>query len=697
MSQCFKCKQSVGTIASRDGPKTLYCADCFLRYCSGVMRDNLFQQCFAACDTPLAVAVSGGPNSMLLLHELGQLRCKAQQQQQQQQQSQEQRHRRAHVATSAQSSSNLELLPFHLSEAELILPPSLSASTAPSLVSAAATAQASDTHATSEATTTATSGASLARQAAVERARAYMGVQFDAIVKLVQQQPSLWVYRNESLDFKNKKKHQQQHRIKNPTSAPEHIDAAAVAAEEAESSKATSSGVTAGVKPRSPVHLFENSEVRVFQYSDFLPPDCIAELRHALHVSKLSLTDREALYDRVRQQVLCRAARRVTDEYRQKQRHRQTEEAKSQDDGDTNGVESVSHSEDALTSGRQWYHLLLGDNAAHCAVAALEAVVTGAGGEGIVHASAFRGFLHEVVCLRPMRTLLPKETVLCTRLQGITSTYTPALCTGTSLRSMHQVLEQFVHRMILSFRTMVFNVLNTVQKLSVHPESMQELVQLAGFLGNSHAGQESSASVEHTSQDNGSKNGNNNNNSKNKNAKALSGRTAQQNYRDLLTSPLPHVCHSTAATTAAELLTRKADFSADERSLKRFAVQCCVCGCPVSVPAQASSSSSGGTEASTSREVEVFAVRRGSTTCRSAASADGGASSSSPSSSPQTSTGTPPPPAPALDCYVCYACRSLFEAWPETALTASTQPEETESKAPDGKKDAVFAACSLFQ
>jgi cytoplasmic tRNA 2-thiolation protein 2 len=628
MSRCFKCRQGIGAIASRDGPKTLYCADCFLGYVTGAVRDNLFQQCFLASDTPVAVAVSGGPNSLLLLRELGQLRRKMQDQRsrphaQQQQQIQQQRlcHNEdaATDTTHTQPSSyppagtTLELLPFHLCEAELVLPPSLPSATTDE-VGATMTMQKQQQRQQK------TPAVHHGRQAAVERVRASMQGYFDLLLKLVQQQPPLWVYHDQRIDEKKGKK-------KRSTNTC--------------SSTVPTQGASCSDETKSPVYLFSKSEVRIFQYSDFLPPAYIRDVRAALHASKLSLTDREALYDRVKRQVLCRAAQRVITEFVDARHPPATVESS----GTGNSV-MQPHAANTVPC-----HLVVGDNAARCAVSALEAVVTGAGGDGVVHAAAFRGFLHNVVCLRPMRTILPKEAVLSSRLHGITSSYTPALTTGTSLRSVQHVLEEFVYTMISSHRTMIFNVLNTVQKLRVHPESIEELVKFVRPMKRDCTAEEQQQQqVQKPTQ----------------RKQPLPGRTAQQNQRDLNSVQPPVICHRPSGLAAEAMSTQGSDGSR-ETPRSEVAVQCCVCGCPASLP----SCSSG--EESSSRQVEMFAVE-------------------DPPSNPRITTAEITPAsssvnaaaAPKLDAFVCYACRSLLEAWP-----ASTFLQE-------GGADALRAACSLF-
>ncbi|KPI88654.1 hypothetical protein ABL78_2258 [Leptomonas seymouri] len=636
MSQCFKCKQGIGTIVSRDGSRALYCTDCFLRYCSGAVRDNLFQRCFLACDTPVAVAVSGGPNSMLLLRELGQLRRKTQAQHHRPSCSQHSRSKEngadppalSSSHSSASGGSTFDLLPFHLCEAELVIPPSPSA--VPTTASIAEVPQLSKT-------------ATNARNAAIERVRSSMQEHFDVLLKLVQQQPPLWVYHDEGLDGSKQKRSMP---ARPPSAAPA-VDTALGSAGVAEVAAAR------GVQP--PVHLFERAEVRVFQFSDFLSPAYIAEVLHALHLSRLSLTDREALYGRIKRQVLCRAAQRVTDEYR---RGRRTAEE----------AQAAPASSPHASASLRWYHLLLGDNAARCATAALEAVVTGAGGDGVVHDSAFRGLLHNVVCLRPMRTMLPKETVLCSRLHGIRSTYTPALRTGTSLRSMHHVLEHFVYTMISSYRTMIFNVLNTVQKLQVHPTSIQELVELVERTPD-HAesiGPSTSSACTRKSK------------------KAMPGRTAQQNQKDLVAFQPPDVYTqpSSLASAAAETGTHKNGVA------ERAAVQCCVCGCPATAPSPHNGCAAAeaiGHPADVVSSVDQQTC--GMTSDRAAAQQTEHMSSLA-----------------VLDCFLCHACRSLLGALPASALGPQAplshrdgEQDETDDAARATPIEVLHSFCRLFQ
>lgn len=110
MSLCFKCHKTTGRVASRDGVTKLYCNDCFALYCIKLVRDGLFMHCQVASNEPIAVAVSGGPASMFLLHQLGMLRL-------------QQRHQRKDAANNVATLDELILLPFHLNEHELLVQP----------------------------------------------------------------------------------------------------------------------------------------------------------------------------------------------------------------------------------------------------------------------------------------------------------------------------------------------------------------------------------------------------------------------------------------------------------------------------------------------------------------------------------------------------------------------------------------------
>ncbi|KAG5505274.1 hypothetical protein JIQ42_07481 [Leishmania sp. Namibia] len=672
MHQCFKCKQAIGTVASRDGPAKVYCQDCFLAYCAGAVRENAFQQCFVPSDTPLAVAVSGGPNSMLLLREFGQLRYKARDHLRRQQLVQQrwacaQGRRRDGTPVSPSSTSsassvcNLILLPFHLCEDELVLPPP-PPPRSPSSPSPSSLREISG------------------RPEAIEKVRSAMEEQFEMLRKCVLQQPPRWVYHDDAPRKRKSAKKQQN----NTTAAVRMAVARAGGAHVATPESAYSGGgsgfspsssprqryaETSGESAATTACLFDEAEMRLFYYSDFLSGAYLSEVRHALHASRLSLSDREALYARVRQQTLCRAAQRLCMEYRQRA-------AAAAVIGETTGEEVTRRSDEAHclgererldgrsslrgTSWETWSHLLLGSNAARCAIAALEALVTGASGEGVVHGAGFRGFTHEVVCLRPLRTILPKETVLYTRLCGILGSYTPALRTSTATRSIHRTLEQFVLTMMASYRTMIFNVLNTVQRLEVHPASMQEFVRgtckFPVFQAHEKHGGSAAAAAGRSQL------------AAKTSTKALPSRTAQQNRDDLrLAAPL-HVHRDLHGVTSKE-----ADITST-------IAMCCVCGCPASVAAGHC-----GRQGSTAvRQLELFAL---SATGAAMPRTSGGSSTTfAVASSSETST-------VMGSCFICYACQGLAKTWPPSVFGRDSTTENEELGSGSSRSAGGAASC----
>ncbi|CAG9571011.1 conserved hypothetical protein [Leishmania major strain Friedlin] len=674
MTQCFKCKQAIGTVVSRDGPTKLYCPDCFLAYCAGAVRENAFQQCRVPSDTPLAVAVSGGPNSMMLLRELGQLRYKTRDQirrqhltPQRQAPAQGGKSRSTPTssppARSTPLASSLILLPFHLCEDELVLPlpPPLSSSTS----------SPSSLHAIS------------GRHEAVNRVRSAMEEQFATLRKYVQQQPPRWVYHGEVPCGHKRTKKQQN----NPTAAERtgaaHAGGANIATPELShrgggstsapspqprpQRQAGESGETAAATAR----LFDDSEIRLFRYSDLLSGTYLSELRYALHVSRLSLSDREALYARVRQQTLCRAAQRVCQEHRQRNAAAAAatavvvggvahEEGIREDAAQCSEEQAPFDEHVSLegTNSKTRSHLLLGSNAVRCATAALEALVTGAGGEGVVHGAGFRGFTHEVVCLRPLRAMLPKETIMYTRLCGIAGSYTPALCTGTATRSVHRTLEQFVLTMMTSYRTMIFNVLNTVQRLEVHPAAMQELLRGIDDASACHTHVHGEGLAEAGSTQSAGKT----------TRKALPARTAQLNRTDMcLAAPL-HVRRDLGGVNV------------NEADIDSVIAMCCVCGCPASI-----TSCYRGQNANTAvRQLEMLALNTTSamTPRTSGASPSTVADAASASEASPTTTG----------CFLCYACQGLADAWPPSVFGRDSTTENDEQPGNDSTTAAGAAA-----
>ncbi|CAJ1987170.1 hypothetical protein conserved [Leishmania donovani] len=676
MTQCFKCKQAIGTVVSRDGPAKLYCPDCFLAYCAGAVRENAFQHCLVPSDTPLAVAVSGGPNSMMLLRELGQLRYKTRDQIRRQhltpqRQAPAQGGKSRSTSTSSPPArstplaSSLILLPFHLCEDELVLPPP------PPLSSS--TPSPSSLHPVS------------GRQEAINRVRSTMEEQFATLRKYVQQQPPRWVYHGEvPCGHKRSKKKQN-----DPTEAvgtvAAHASGASIATPESSHGGGDGgSGSTSAPSPQplpqrhagtssetaaATARLFAASEMRLFRYSDILSGTYLSELRYALHASRLSLSDREALYARVRQQTLCRAAQRVCEEHRQRKAAAAAavavggvahEEGIRADEAHCSEEQELFDEHVPLegTNSKTRSHLLLGSNAARCAAAALEALVTGAGGEGVVHGAGFRGFTHEVVCLRPLRTMLPKEAIMYTRICGIAGSYTPALCTGTATRSLHRTLEHFVLAMMASYRTMIFNVLSTVQRLEVHPAAMQELVR-----GIDNA----SASPAHVNGEGLAEAGSTQSAGKTT-RKALPARTAQQNRDDLrLAAPL-HVHRDLRGV------------SSKEADIDSVIAMCCVCGCPASI-----TSCHRGQNASTAvRQLEMLAL---STTSAMTPRTSG----ASPSTVVDAASASEASPTTA-GCFVCYACQGLADAWPPSVFGRDSATENDEQASNDSTTAAGAAA-----
>ncbi|CAD2219577.1 cytoplasmic tRNA 2-thiolation protein 2 [Angomonas deanei] len=111
---CFKCKKEKGSIPSRDsnfsssnrGSRQLYCKDCFSSFISKTIKQNSLQKCKVPSQLPLTIAVSGGPNSLCLLHHFYQLRYVYS-------------HLRGGLT---RGGIPFNLLPFYLDESELILP-----------------------------------------------------------------------------------------------------------------------------------------------------------------------------------------------------------------------------------------------------------------------------------------------------------------------------------------------------------------------------------------------------------------------------------------------------------------------------------------------------------------------------------------------------------------------------------------------
>ncbi|KAH8611484.1 hypothetical protein ERJ75_000999000 [Trypanosoma vivax] len=186
------------------------------------------------------------------------------------------------------------------------------------------------------------------------------------------------------------------------------------------------------------VPLFTPDEIIVVRYSDYLSPTELRAFRLALHHPRLSLTSRELLHTRIRGRVLAIAC-----------------------------VDMINRWKRARQVANGWHHMITGENALRCCVTALRELMSGGSGGNVVHHSGHRGLVGQCVVMRPLRTLLPRELVIYCSLHGIANGYTPTLGTYTNIRSINRTLEAFFNSMMTSYRTSIFNVLNTVMKLDV--------------------------------------------------------------------------------------------------------------------------------------------------------------------------------------------------------------------------------------
>ncbi|CCW66813.1 unnamed protein product [Phytomonas sp. Hart1] len=375
----------------------MYCDHCFTEFCTKTTRDQLFSHCYLPCEEPVVVGVSGGPHSLFLLHQLGILRKQGELRQ-------------------GAGAVNFELLPFHLREDELVLPP-LQASSSPA-ESSKDDAQKVNPFA-SETTEH------------VQQLRDTLLRQFDQLEALVRGMEGEWEYAN--------------------------------------------------------CPLFSPDEIQIYSYSDFLRPQELQMLRGCLHHPRLPLTPREELYERVRQRVLNLATRKRTAQWRAAKAEKERENKERNLLFSSSLAESSPEANGVIESSKpspSWHHLAVGDGVPRCCIAALKVIVQGGTGEQIAHQSSSRGYMADIVVLRPLRALLTKEIIFYNRLHGIACGYTPALCTATSLPSLHRVLEQFVHSLVSNYWTSAFNVLNTVKKIEVGPPAVE--VVLKGLVQPSH-------------------------------------------------------------------------------------------------------------------------------------------------------------------------------------------------------------------
>ena len=165
----------------------------------------------------------------------------------------------------------------------------------------------------------------------------------------------------------------------------------------------------------------------------------------ALLNSRVSLTEREDIYQITRRAAIIKAAARL-------------------------GCEGV----------------IFGDNAVTCAISALSNLARGRGAH-LVSLAGSRGIVGDVAVMRPMRALLPKEMYLFAKSKGLPQQFTPAPGSGTSLRSLNRTIESFVHTLQINFKSTVFNVLQAVSKMQV-PYDTTPLVVAQNVGGKSGSG-----------------------------------------------------------------------------------------------------------------------------------------------------------------------------------------------------------------
>jgi tRNA(Ile)-lysidine synthase TilS/MesJ len=148
---------------------------------------------------------------------------------------------------------------------------------------------------------------------------------------------------------------------------------------------------------------------------------------------------------------------------------------------------AVVHSTAPLTDREDLYHILrrdailnaasalgahavvFGDNGTTSAWRSLGELVRGRG-EHVRTFCGSHGLLQvgprrELFLFRPMRGILAKEAALFCRYEGIPFAYLPTPATGTSARSIDRALETFVAGLEQQFRSIVFNILNSVDRM----------------------------------------------------------------------------------------------------------------------------------------------------------------------------------------------------------------------------------------
>ena len=158
--------------------------------------------------------------------------------------------------------------------------------------------------------------------------------------------------------------------------------------------------------------------------------------------AQMSLTDRLIFYDRLKHQLIHSASKLAA-------------AAAQGADGDRSDV----------------FHVITGEDAVGCASRALSSVVLGKG-EHITDESGTRGASGGVNVLRPLTGLLPKELLFYAKLNGVAwsrpfvdlAAVLPLR--GGPRRTVQRTIEDFLVSLMVTFRSTVFNVINTVAKIS---------------------------------------------------------------------------------------------------------------------------------------------------------------------------------------------------------------------------------------
>eukprot|EP00758_Cryptobia_borreli_P004613 Tbor_TRINITY_DN4486_c0_g2::TRINITY_DN4486_c0_g2_i1::g.7931::m.7931 len=434
--RCFKCQDAAAVIASREGAKKSYCIECFLDITHRNVRDTFFKNCRIPPETPIVLCVSGGFNSMAMMHILGLLRVQ-------------------NIMRRGTGRIFFDMHVLHLEDDG-------------------------------------------------RKDTAIRGGIASTITKLATSPAPV----NRIPDNNNKPSKKKKNKNKNNISNENNEGVTKYTTEETLSPiKLKETEGTLCSDPPIP-SLFPSSNIHIKPLSNYYtaPPN-LSSNGNSSDLTGPPLSVTEDLYFSLHRKAILAAARDVAMDAVRQQRKGIDENAREySDDMKIPSIDSKDNGSIGVTTigqapyDDQNYYVLLGDSAVHCAINALYETIRGRGAS-IVDTTGFCGFLHwdglrsssDDICRychirRPMRNTFPKESIFYTRTEGIyweaDTTVSPLAVNSivqrssgavrgppaavkTHRASLYRILESFVINLCGPFKATIFNILNSVEKLSL--------------------------------------------------------------------------------------------------------------------------------------------------------------------------------------------------------------------------------------